>query len=241
MNYMANLMREHIPSAARMHYVISHGGSAPNVVPDYAEVYYYVRHPEAEELLKIFERLIRISKGAALGTGTQVSHEVMHGNHSLLPNEQLAKVMDKNLRLVGGIHYNEREKHFAGVISQSFTETHSTRIMQNQIKPFRLLQGKGSTDVGDISWIVPTTGLRTATWVPGTSSHSWQAIAAGGTSIGIKGMQVAAKTLALTAVDLFKEPTLIQQATEEFEKRRGPNYKYSPLLGDRNPPLDYRD
>jgi len=241
MNYMANLMREHIPSVARIHYVISHGGSAPNVVPDYAEVYYYVRHPEAKELLKIFERLISISKGAALGTGTQVSHEVMHGNHSLLPNEQLAKVMDKNLRFVGGIDYNERERHFAEVISQSFTESHTKRTMQNQIKPFRLLKGKGSTDVGDISWIVPTTGLRTATWVPGTSSHSWQAIAAGGTSIGIKGMQVAAKTLALTAVDLFKDPALIQQAKSEFEKRRGPSYEYRPLLGDRDPPLDYRD
>ena len=98
----------------------------------------------------------------------------------------------------------------------------------------------GSTDVGDVSWTVPTTGLRTATWVPGTAAHSWQAIAAGGTSIGEKGMIVAAKTLALSAIELFQSPNTIAQAKEEFERRRGPDYHYIPLVGDRKPPLDYR-
>ncbi|HAK51308.1 MAG TPA: amidohydrolase, partial [Gammaproteobacteria bacterium] len=98
----------------------------------------------------------------------------------------------------------------------------------------------GSTDVGDVSWNVPTTGLRTATWVPGTASHSWQAIAAGGYTIGAKGMQVAAKTLALTVIDLLRNPKLISTAKQEFKDRRGHDFKYVPLLGDRNPPLDYR-
>jgi aminobenzoyl-glutamate utilization protein B len=239
MNFMANMMREHMPIEARLHYVITHGGSAPNVVPDFAEVYYYVRHPEASELDKIFNRLVKISEGAALGTGTTVSHEVMHGNHSLLPNDQLASIMDQNLRYVGGIKYNQEEQRFAGKISESFSDQ-QPKLPADQIKPFRLLVGKGSTDVGDISWVVPTTGLRAATWVPGTSSHSWQAIAAGGTSIGTKGMQVAAKTIALTAVDLFNDPSLALEAKLELDKRRGSDYQYAPLLGDRDPPLDYR-
>ena len=96
------------------------------------------------------------------------------------------------------------------------------------------------TDVGDVSWVVPTTGLRTATWVPGTSAHSWQAIAAGGTSIGAKGMQVAAKTLALTVMDLMTEEGLIAKAVVEFEDRRGEDFEYEALLGDREPPLAYR-
>jgi len=94
--------------------------------------------------------------------------------------------------------------------------------------------------VGDVSWNVPTAGLRTATWVPGTSSHSWQAVAAGGTSIGTKGMLVAAKTIARSAVDLFQQPDLIRRARAEFEERRGADYSYISLVGDRPPPLDYR-
>ena len=98
----------------------------------------------------------------------------------------------------------------------------------------------GSTDVGDVSWVVPTVGLRTSTWVPGTAAHSWQAIAAGGTSIGTKGMRVAAKALSLTARDLFLNPQLVEAGRIEFELRRGANFRYKSLLGNREPPLDYR-
>ena len=101
--------------------------------------------------------------------------------------------------------------------------------------------GYGSTDVGDISWLVPTVGIRTATWVPGTPAHSWQAVAAGGTSIGLKGMEVAAKTLALTGLALFKDPQLVAAARAEFDKLRGPNFEYVSIVGDRTPPLNYRN
>ena len=112
----------------------------------------------------------------------------------------------------------------------------------NQIKDFEIIEkGRGgSTDVGDVSWMVPTAGLRTATWVPGTSAHTRQAVAAGGMSIGMKGMMVAAKTLTLTGIDLFLQPELCTTAEIELQKRRGANFKYEPLLGDRKPPLDYR-
>src|SRR4029079_3732108 len=98
----------------------------------------------------------------------------------------------------------------------------------------------GSTDVGDISWVVPTAGLGTATWVPGTAAHSWQAVAAGGMSIGVKGMMVAAKTLAGAMIDAFSNPKLIEDSWAELKKRRGENFKYEPLIGDRKPALDYR-
>lgn len=108
--------------------------------------------------------------------------------------------------------------------------------------PMKAETNRGSTDVGDVSWTVPTIELRTATWVPGTSAHSWQAIAAGGTSIGIKGMQLAAKTMALTAQALHSDPAIVAKAKakQELSNARGPDYVYAPLLGDRDPPLDYR-
>jgi aminobenzoyl-glutamate utilization protein B len=240
MNYMVNLMREHVPQETRIHYVITRGGFAPNVVPDFAEVYYYVRHPSAAILEGIWERVVRASEGAALGTGTRVEHEVIHGIYSLLPNEALARVMHDNLRRVGGVEYTPEERAFAEKIRETLVGAGLPLGSEREIRPFGLRSAGGSTDVGDVSWVVPTTGLNTATWVPGTSAHSWQAVAAGGMSIGVKGMMVAAKTLALTALDLFVDPALLDAARREFEERRGPNFVYRPLLGDRDPPLDYR-
>ena len=101
--------------------------------------------------------------------------------------------------------------------------------------------GGGSTDVGDVSWTVPTVGLRAATWVPGTPGHSWQAVACGGTEIGTKGMMIAAKTMALTAIDMYTNPALIEKAKQEFKHSRGNNFQYKALLGDRKPAFNYRD
>jgi aminobenzoyl-glutamate utilization protein B len=239
MNFMVNMLREHLPQESRIHYVITQGGEAPNVVPDYAEVYYYVRHPNAAKLLEIWDRVIDTSRAAALGTGTTVQAEVMHGNHSVLPNEKLSRRMHANLSRVGGVNYTEAERKFANKLSESLGVGNFVG-MEKEVMQFELRQGMGSTDVGDVSWIVPTVGLRTSTWVPGTAPHSWQAIAAGGTSIGTKGMHVASKALALMARDLFLEPELRAQGREEFDARRGKNFEYKALLGDRLPPLDYR-
>ena len=240
MNFMANLLREHIPQESRLHYVITQGGEAPNVVPDYAEAYYYVRHPQATELQKIWDRVVKIAQAAALGTGTDVAVEVMHGNHPVLPNEALAQLLHKNLTMVGGVTYNDAERRFAQKISQTLNLDRDMLGGEGVIQPSKMLQGMGSTDVGDVSWVVPTGGLRAATWVPGTSAHTWQAVAAGGTSIGNKGMQVAARTLALTAKDLFLDAELIAKSRTEFDARRGRDFTYKSLLGDRAPPLDYR-
>ncbi len=241
MNAMVNLMREHVPQETRIHYVITSGGSAPNVVPDFAEVYYYVRHPEAGTVLELFERVVRAAEGAAHGTGTSMEYEVIHGIYDLMPNETVARVMDAKLREVGGVEYTEAERAFARAIQATFEgEPAPPLTSATEIGSFGIQAMSGSTDVGDVSWVVPTAGLSTATWVPGTAAHSWQAVAAGGTGIGAKGMLVAAKTLARTAIELYRRPDLIRQAWDELERRRGPGFEYVSLVGDREPPLDYR-
>jgi aminobenzoyl-glutamate utilization protein B len=240
MDFMVNLMREHMPEKARIHYVITGGGDAPNIVPERAAVYYYVRHPEAEVLQKLWHRVEAAAEGAARGTGTRVDHEVMHGNFSLLPNDVLTRQIDTNLRELGGVVYDEREKAFATQLRATIREPDLALGSEREVQPLTDELAMGSTDVGDVSWNVPTGGVRTATWVPGTAAHSWQAVAAGGMSIGNKGMMLAAKVLAATAIDLFLEPELVTAAHQELEERRGPDFRYAPLLGDRAPPLDYR-
>lgn len=241
MNFMANLMREHMPDSARLHYVITSGGSAPNVVPDFAEVFYYLRHPDAGELEGLWARLEDAAEGAARGTGTRLEYEVIHGNHSVLPNATLSRLMHDKLQQVGGVQYDDGDLAWARQLATSLqTSGADLAAAAARIEPFTEEQGMGSTDVGDVSWTVPTSEMRAATWVPGTAPHTWQAIAAGGTAIGEKGMQVAARTLALTAAELFRDRDLLRAAREEFEQRRGEDFEYRPLLGDREPPLDYR-
>ncbi|WP_422342922.1 amidohydrolase [Parasphingorhabdus sp.] len=239
-NLMINMMREHVPQDSRIHYVITDGGTAPNVVPDFAEVFYYVRHPDPDGVDAIWKRLEDAARGAALGTGTKVDWEVIHGNNPLLVNEPLAKMMDAKLRQVGGISYSPEEQKFAETIYASFDNPELELGSQAEIQPYEVTLGYGSTDVGDVSYATPTVGLRTATWVPGTSAHSWQSSAASGMSIGFKGTQAAAKTLTLAAIELYTNPELRAEAKAEFDKARGPDYVYKSLLGDREPPLDYR-
>jgi aminobenzoyl-glutamate utilization protein B len=132
---------------------------------------------------------------------------------------------------------------FAKKLSESFGDIPFNLESAKAVSPFQLKEtgSGGSTDVGDVSWVVPTAGMQAATWVPGTPAHSWQAVASGGTSIGNKGMIVAAKTLAMTAADVFTDAGLAKRAQEELIKRRGNNFKYESLVGDRKPPLNYRD
>jgi aminobenzoyl-glutamate utilization protein B len=241
MNYMVNMMREHVPEDARIHYVITEGGEAPNVVPDFAEVYYYARHNTRDVVVDIFDRMVKAAEGAALGTGTTMEYEMIGGTHELLPNLTLQKMMHDNLVRVGGITYTAEEKAFAEKISKSLGNESLNIKVAETVQPYKeTAEAFGSTDVGDVSFTVPTAGLGTATWVPGTPAHSWQAVAAGGMSIGSKGMMVAAKTIALTAMDIFENPKTVEAAKKELEERRGKDFKYVPMLGNRPPALDYR-
>ena len=240
MNMMVNMMREHVPQESRLHYVITKGGLAPNVVPDLAEVYYYVRHPNMQMVDELFQRVIKAANGAAEGTETSMTYEVMHGNYSLLPNDVIQKKMHSNLQMYGGINYTEAENNYAKTIYKTFIKPSNDIGSQENVQPYTTSHSYGSTDVGDVSWLVPTAGVRTATWVPGTAAHSWQAVSAGGTSIGIKGAELAAKTIASTAIDIYKDESLIVAAKAELQERVGRDFEYKALLGDRLPPLDYR-
>ena len=239
-NHMVNLLREHIPQQARIHYVITHGGLAPNVVPDFAEVFYYVRHPKADQVMAIWKRVEAAARGAAEGTGTRAEWEVIHGNHPLLVNETMARMVDQKLRQVGGIQYNNDDRTFAASLARSLKSPRRRLGDEKRIEPYGVSLGYGSTDVGDVSMMTPTAGLLVATWPPGTAAHSWQAVAASGHPSGFRGANHAAKVLALAAAELFTNTELRQAAHAELMERRGPAFKYIPLLGDRAPPLDYR-
>jgi aminobenzoyl-glutamate utilization protein B len=241
MDNMVNMMREHVPSDARIHYVITNGGKAPNVVPDFAEVYYVARHNDMRVLDDIWDRIVNAAKGAALGTGTTMDVDVISAVWNVLPNEYLARLIQKNLERVGGVSYTAADNAFAERLQKTLIGPVPPVAEAGTVIPFRGFGVQSaSSDMGDVSWRVPTVQLSAATWVPGTPAHSWQAVAAGGTDIGAKGMMVAAKTMTLTAMDLFTDPSHIVKARAEFEKARGPNFAYHTRLAGRKPALDYR-
>src|SRR5690606_14395600 len=241
-NYMANLMREHVPDFTRIHYVVTNGGAAPNVVPDFAEVYYYVRHPDQTVVQNIFTRLVEAAKGAAAGTGTTVDYEIMAGVYSILNNHTLAKTIATNFTKLGGYKMDQNELDFAKQLQE--TISHTRIPLENTQKVDTVFRADHlwlvSSDVGDVSWNVPTAGFSTATWVPGTLSHSWQAVASGGMSIGKKGMILAVKLATHTVIDSLQNPELLKQAKTELHEKRGSDFIYKPLVGDRKPPFDYR-
>ncbi|HEU5145375.1 MAG TPA: amidohydrolase [Chryseosolibacter sp.] len=242
MNYMTNMMREHMPSDMRLHYIITEGGKAPNVIPDFAEVYYYVRHPKRDQTAAAFERIVNAAKGAALGTETRMDYEIIGGTHDMLINKTLASVMYENLKRIGGVAYDQKDIEFATQIQSTLQNSGALVESAGSIMPLRteVSVWPASTDVGDVSYVAPTVGLYAATWVPGTPAHSWQAVACGATPIGMKGMIVAAKTMALTGIDLLSDPAVIKKAKDELMESVG-DYQYQPLLGDRKPALNYRD
>lgn len=240
MDYMVNMMREHVPQESRIHYVIKKGGEAPNVVPDYAEVEYIVRSPEVEDVKNLWSRVVKAAEAGAMGTETTVKVEVISGIYNLLPNETLAKLQYENLKKVGGVQYTPEEEAFAKKMQESFNFKAPPISDAQKVQEYKLGFFPASTDVGDISWLVPTAGLGTATAVPGTPGHSWQNVACSGMSIGFKGMINAAKVMAMTGIDLFMNPATIAKAKEEFEVKRGKDFKYESLVGDREPPLDFR-
>jgi len=245
MDNMVNMMREHIPQDARIHYVISNGGRAPNVVPDFAEVWYTIRHRTRTEVARIFDWVVQAANGAAMGTQTKVDYEVLSGEYETLPNKALAIALQKNLEKAGGVNYTAAEAAFAQKIQSTFGYKVPPVTAAATVEPLLLENINtvfyASTDVGDVSWTVPTIGMGAATWAPGTPPHSWQAVACGGTDIGFKGMMVAAKTMAMTGLDLLTDKNLLETAKKEFLEARGADFKYKAIPGDRKPPFNYRD
>ena len=242
MGNAVEFLREHVPEATRIHYIISHGGAAPNVVPEFAELFLYARNPSMPVLDGIWSRIIKCAQAGALATETRMEMELIDSNYNVLPNDALTALVDRNLHLVGGVTYTRDEQAFAERIRKTLPVEHARPLgSQESIEAPADGYFSASSDVGDVSWIVPTAALNTATWVPGVPAHSWQSAACSGMSIGRKGMLVAAKTLALTALDLYTDPAQLKAARASFEKRRA-GYEYqSRLPADHKPPLHYRD
>lgn len=238
-NFATQLMREHTPDFTRIHHVITAGGRAPNVVPDFSEVYYYVRHPDGDVVRQLYDRLVLCAQAGALGTGTKLEIKFEGGIREILPNNVLAQVTMQNLKKLNDLTYTAEETEFALRIQETFDQPPPLDSI-SRINDLSGTIGKGSTDVGDVSWLVPTTGFTTACWVPGTSGHSWQAVAAGGTSIGRKGLNLAARILAMSAWDLFTKPGLLEEAKKEHARRIGERKYHSLMQPGQKPPFDYR-
>jgi aminobenzoyl-glutamate utilization protein B len=234
-------MREHIPSNSRVHYVISNGGAAPNIVPESAEMYLYARNPSSVVLNNVWNRILRVAQGAALMTETTLDVKGIGGDTNVVPNDVLAKVAQRNLEEVGGFAYAPEEKQFAEEVQKSLPAGEGKKLESTAaVLPLGARTGQASTDAGDVSWNVPTIGFRAATFVPGVVAHTWQAAATSGMSIGQKGMVIAAKALAVTGADLFADAQLIADAKADFRKQlNGATYQ-SVIPEFAKPPLDYR-
>lgn len=240
-NHAVALMREHTPDFTRIHHVITDGGGgAPNVVPDFAEVYYYVRHPRSDVVRSLYARMVKCAKAGELATETKLEILPEGGIVEMLPNSALAAACKANLTRLNDLRYDAEEEKFAARI-QTTLDAPPPIDSVGRVEQAGGSSGTGSTDVGDVSWVVPTAGFTAACWVPGTPAHSWQAVAAGGTTIGRKGMVLAARTLAATAWDLFEDPKLVAAAKAEHKERLA-GRKYQPLIEPgQEPPLEYRN
>jgi|SRR5579872_2106481 len=243
MSMAVEMLREHVPSTTRIHYIFTKAGAAPNVVPDFAEGYFYARHPDMPTLDGIWERIVKCAQAGALASETRMEMEIIASVYNLLPNTPLIDALGRNLRIVGGVNYSPEETAFAETLRKSFLKPDASPLSKaTEIgaadQPSSV---GGSTDVADVSWNVPVGQITTATFVPGTPGHSWQSAACAGSSIGRKGMVVAAKTLALTVADLFTDPKLLEAARKDFDARRAGNEYKSRIPANQGPPLHYRD
>lgn len=238
-DYMMNMMREHVPSGTRIHYVITNGGKAPNVVPDFAQVLYYFRNSDRKVLKDVFDRALDAARGAALGTGTTMEYEIMSGNYERLPNTKMSELVYANLKLVGGVAYDERESRYAASLMRNSGLSDTIPESAFKVVPPKDegYEAFVSSDVGNVTWAVPTGSFRYACFVPGGNGHSWQQTSCSGTTLGTKGAMNAARVLFFSAYDLLTSKELLNDARDEFEKRRGPSFKFEPMVGDRKPPL----
>ena len=224
MNIGVNYMREHVKEDARFHYVITDGGAAPNVVPAKATVWYFVRADSHEDMEQYYNWVHDIAKGAALMTQTKLSVRIDTDCHELIPNPPLAELLQRNLEAVGAPAFTDNEKEFARRLQQPLIDQFGTKFpLALDESIHQLVQGqertKGSTDVGDVSWHVPTCGINTTCMIAETPGHSWQDVATIASSIGEKGIVYGAKVLAVTALDLFENPETITAAKADWKDR----------------------
>jgi len=232
MNFGVNLFREHIYPTTRIHYVIPKGGEAPNVVPEYAKVWYYVRDTTRANVEKFYARIIKIAEGAAMATDTEYKITLITAVHEYNLNEPLILAVDDNLKLVGPPLFTEEEQKWAIELQKNTQKEEKGFLTTIKEIPkdwkTRLPEG-GSTDVAEVSFIAPTVGFRVATAPFGVPWHSWATSASHGTVSAYKGAEVATKVLTLTAIDLYTNSDLLQKAKEYFREQTGGKVYSSPI------------
>ena len=252
MNIGVNFLREHMPSTARVHYSITDaGGVSPNVVQPRAEVLYLIRAPEVGQARRLFDRVRKIADGAALMTETEVEFEIDKACSDIVPNMTLAEAMHENLTRIGPVPFDATDVAFAEQIRGTLTPddiAHSIEMYGAPDAASAVLYGApvplestprllgGSTDVGDVSWIVPTVQMWGACFAVGTPGHSWQLVAQGMAPAAHKGMVHAAKVMAATALDAIRDPALLQRAKAELKERVGENGYECPIPDEVVPP-----
>ena len=258
MNVGCNYLREHMLPDCRLHYVIKKGGEAPNIVPADAEVWYFVRGINRKHVDDLYKRVKKVAKGAAMMTETELEIDFLSATYDTHYTKSVQKVVEEKLQKVGAPNFDDEDRKFAEEIKKTIPKNSLEGILgliPEQFKPMAkelfkkplcdivlpaFGQGKsmgGSTDVGDITYKVPTAEFVTACAVIGTPGHSWQQVAAGGMSIGHKGMLTAAKVLALSAIEFMQNPKLVEKAKKDFKKwTQGKEYK-SPFPEDLIPPF----
>jgi aminobenzoyl-glutamate utilization protein B len=224
MNIGVNYMREHIKETSRIHYVITNGGAQPNVVPSTAQVWYYVRASVHEDAEYLFDWVCEIAEGAAKMSRTKMQLQVDTDCHEIIPNLPLSQLITRNLKRIGPPKFGPEEIELARKLQKTVADqfgSKETKPNADAIEeiPAQPPSEKGSTDVGDISWQVPTGGLATACMAAGSPGHSWQVVVASGSPIAHKGMLVAAKVLALSIVELLQNPKEVEQAKADFQQR----------------------
>ena len=239
MNIGANYMREHVIPDARIHYIITNGGMAPNVVPEEAEVYYFVRAPERHQVEEIYTRLLKVAEGAALMTETELKVNFLSGTYNPIHNEFISKILQENMQSIGPPRFNKEEQEFAIEMNKSIPPNSMEGYMKFIPENFKEMARKlfaeplcpillpplgkgqvlpGSTDVADVSWVTPLGEFSTACHTMSSPGHSWQTAATSGMSIGHKGMINAAMVLALTSLDFMHDPEYVEEAKKEFDE-----------------------
>lgn len=229
MNAGANYLREHLISDARLHYAITDaGGYSPNVVQAKASVLYKLRAPKMSQVKEMIERVCDIARGAAMMTGTHMEYQVDGASADLIPNFTLSRVMHQCFTAIGGVTFTADEQRFAREIQDSFSAEEQLIVrnggrwgLSEQLQPYSTEQGYvyASTDVGDVSWIVPTGQIYVTTCAYGTQPHSWQLVAQGKSSAAHKGMLLASKVLAASAIHAMQHPEVIAAAKSELEEQ----------------------
>ncbi|MHA2427960.1 MAG: amidohydrolase [Candidatus Hermodarchaeia archaeon] len=256
MNIGVNFLREHVIQDARIHYMIEQAGQQPNIVPDYARSWYYIRAPERGQVQFIYEWVLDIAVGAAKMTRTELKHELISGIYNVIPNRAIAEAIIRNMREIGVPKYTDKEIQFAEAVAKSIDPEMKREQLRKSKRPGweklidKLLDDEipdpwgegevshGSTDVADVSWQTPTVEFNSATWILGTTGHSWQNVAQSGVGLGHKSLIFTAKVMAATTIDLLTDEALLVKAKQEHRQRISKRVYESCIPPEMKPPLD---